>query len=185
MKLCRKFLVCSVVLLFLAWFCLGQASFAHAQPAEGDAPSARKDVANPAVRMTAEVGFSLLFGTAAGGAGLITGLVVHRESPVPGLVAGALLYPAGVASGVILGGYLTDSKSSYWAPFVGAYAGAAIADLTAYFLADDYPVFSAVLVLALPVVMSMLATETSHYRRNRASGGTARVSMPLSFGFSF
>ncbi len=67
-----------------------------------------------------------------------------------------------MASGVILGGYVTQSYSNYWAPFVGAYAGALVADVTALFLSDDYPTLSAILVITLPVITSVVAAEVSH-----------------------
>ncbi|MBS7381967.1 MAG: hypothetical protein KIG72_11970, partial [Bradymonadales bacterium] len=95
------------------------------------------------------------------------------------------VYPAGVAAGAILGGYLTDSKSHYWEPFVGAYAGALIADLTAYFLQKDYPVFSALLVIILPIITTTIAIETSHERRKSADKSSNRAYMPLSLQFTF
>lgn len=121
-----------------------------------------KDPAHPCLRGFAELGFGALFGTIAGGTPFLIGVFKDPyHLTVPFTLAG-LLYPAGVASGMIMGGYLTDSYSNYWAPFVGAYAGALVADVTAYFLADEYPVLSAMLVLLLPIATSMVATEISH-----------------------
>ena len=78
------------------------------------------------LRGFAEIGMGTLFGTVAGGTALVTGVLVSPENIKTTLIVSAFLYPAGVASGAILGGYLTDSKSTYWEPFVGAYAGALI-----------------------------------------------------------
>ena len=136
----------------------------------------------------------VLFGTLVGGTSLITGLVLSKNEKDFNtvLIVSGLLYPAGLASGAILGGYLTDSRSGYWEPFVGAYAGALVADVAAYFLMDDYPILSAILVLVLPIVTTLVAMETSHawkdYSGQHSIGGgwdMERVYMPLSYGFRF
>lgn len=158
-------------------------------------------------RLSAEAGFGILFGTIAGSVPLITGLGISytdfqknpffpKERPYlmeSTLIASAILYPAGVACGNILGGYMTDSRSGYWEPFVGAYVGAVIADVTAYFLQEDAPIFSAILVLLLPVITSTIAMETAHsikkhgersrYLDQKRSAN--RAFMPFSFKVSF
>ena len=149
----------------------------------------RSDPASAPLRMTAEVGLGTLFGTIAGSIPLMSGmgiqihdLVKYRDPNrrpfiVEGtLIATAIVYPAGVAAGAILGGYLTDSKSHYWEPFV---------DLTAYFLQKDYPVFSALLVIILPIITTTIAIETSHERRKSADKSSNRAYMPLSLQFTF
>ena len=142
-----------------------------------------------ATRGVAEIGMGTLFGAAIGGGAFLTGILIdptNLRSIKATIAVSGIVYPAAVASGAILGGYLTDSRSTYWEPFVGAYAGALIADLTAYFLSDDYPVFTALLVLILPVITTTIAMEGSHSRRSH--GGkriTSMAYMPLTYGFSF
>lgn len=148
------------------------------------------DAAHPALRGFAEFGMGTLFGTLTGGTALITSLILKPTDIRPAFISSAILYPIGIASGAILGGYLTDSKSSYWEPFVGAFSGALIADITAYFLSEDAPVLSAILVIALPIVTTLIAMETSHAWRDRNQSHpkghkTEKVIMPLSFGFGF
>ena len=160
--------------------------------------TASADDASAATRISGEAGMGILFGAVAGGVGLVTPLIVGLSSGPPtdryvgtALITGGILYPIGIASGAILGGYLTDTKCGYWEPFVGAFAGAAIADVTAFFLAEDYPTFSAILVIALPIITTMVAMETSHYwghtgRSDRNDAQQApRAFMPLSFGMQF
>lgn len=155
-------------------------------------------VASDPLRITAQAGFATLFGTIAGSIPLATGVGIqihdvltyrtanYRPFVMEGsLIAAAILYPAGVASGVILGGYLTDSRSHYWEPFVGAYIGALLADMTACFLQEDWPIFSAILVIVLPIVTSTVAAEASHERRRSAKSTNERVIMPLNLKFSF
>lgn len=125
-----------------------------------------EDPSNSYLRGFSEIGFGALFGTIAGGVPFITTLFAKHDVPLA-LGLGAALYPAGVASGMIMGGYLTDSYSNYWAPFVGAYAGALVADVTAYFLADEYPTFSAIFVLVFPIITATIATEVSHTNNKR------------------
>lgn len=147
-----------------------------------------KKPVHAALRVTSEVGFATLFGTLAASPALISGVAIEPWNLKPYMISAAILYPAGVACGSILGGYITDSKSNYWAPFVGAYVGAAFADVTAYFLSNDYPVFSALLVLILPIVTSTIASEYSHYVNNRGKAASNSLNsrrMPISFGFSF
>ena len=164
-------------------FLLGLGLLAIANPAMAqDSPDfvpvvKKDDSAHWALRGFAEIGMGTLFGTVAGGSALVTGVLVNPAELKPTLIAAAILYPAGIAGGAILGGYLTDSKSTYWEPFVGAYAGALVADITAYFLSDEYPTFSAVLVIALPILSTLMAMECSHAREKRV--------MPVSFGFTF
>lgn len=146
----------------------------------------KKETAHPALRMFSEFGMGTLFGTAVGGTALLTSLLVNPKDLRPAIISAAILYPAGIASGAILGGWLTDTKSGYWQPFVGAYAGALIADLTAYFLADDYPICSAILVLVTPIVTTLVAMETSHYWKNdKKSDKTSQNVMPLMVSFGF
>ncbi len=161
----------------------------------------RQKISSPASdpqRISAQAGFGTLFGAVAASIPLATGVGIqihdivtyrnpaHRPYVMEGsLIAAALLYPAGVASGVILGGYLTDSQSHYWEPFVGAYIGAALADMTAYFLQEDWPILSAVLVIVLPVVTATIAAEASHERRKSAENSKKRAFMPLNIHFSF
>lgn len=150
--------------------------------------------AHPALRGFAEFGMGTLIGTAAGGTAFLTSLFLKPWDLRPALISGAILYPLGIASGAILGGYLTDSKSGYWEPFVGAFTGAIIADITAYFLSEDYPIMSAVLVLVLPIVTTLVAMEYSHERHaqneRRALHDAVTLRsrtaiMPFSFGFGF
>ena len=181
--------------LFLAIFVVVPTeSYAQESPDTGDVQAEKRKTAHPALRGFAETGMGILFGTVAGGAAFITSLYVNKTDVRPAFISGAILYPIGIASGAILGGYLTDTQSSYWEPFVGAFVGAGIADLTAYFLADDWPIFSALLVLVLPVVTTVLAMEVSHARRSRdvrfpevmnAQAPTERVVMPFSLSFGF
>ena len=140
-----------------------------------------------ALRGFAEIGMGALFGAAVGGGALVSGVLIDRRSIKTTLIVSAALYPAGVAGGAILGGYLTDSKSTYWEPFVGAYAGALVADLTAYYLANDYPTLSAVLVITLPILSTLMVMEFSHLREKHGKKGKQSefVIMPLSYGFSF
>lgn len=191
----RTKLVVTALALFLAIFwAVPRECFAQESPDTGDVQAQKQKTAHPALRGFAEAGMGILFGTLAGGSGLITGLYLNRTDIRPTLIAAGVLYPVGIASGAILGGYLTDSRSSYWEPFVGAFVGAGIADLTAYFLADDWPVFSALLVLILPVVTTVLAMETSHAWRVREERGALglpaqapieRAVMPFSLSFGF
>ena len=122
----------------------------------------RRDEAHPVLRGFSELAFGTVLGTAVAGVPIISGVFFNPFKLEGPLIAAAFLNPAGVASGVILGGYLTQSYSNYWAPFVGAYAGAIVADITAFFLSDDYPIMSAILVIALPIVTSVIAAEASH-----------------------
>ena len=149
--------------------------------------AARDKSSHWAVRGVAEVGMGTLFGAAVGGGALVTGAFIDPKSLKTTMAVSAALYPAAVASGAILGGHLTKSKSNYWAPFVGAYAGAAVADVTAYFLSDEYPTLSAVLVIVLPIVSTVVAMECSHYFDKSPGKGkkTETVVMPLSYGFAF
>lgn len=182
--------------LFLAIFAAIPAeSYAQESPDTGDVQAEKKkSAAHPALRGFSEAGMGILFGTLAGGTAFITSLYVKKTDIRPALISGAILYPIGIASGAILGGYLTDSQSGYWEPFVGAFVGAGIADLTAYFLSEDWPIFSALLVLLLPVVTTVLAMEVSHARRSRdvrfpevmnAQAPMERVVMPFSLSFGF
>lgn len=156
-----------------------------------DVVQKKDDTAHPALRGFAEAGMGLLFGTIAGGTSLITSLVLSPRDLKPALISSALLYPAGLAAGAILGGYLTDTQSGYWEPFVGAFVGAAIADVSAYFLAEDYPIFSAILVIALPLVTTIIAMETSHAWNDHESPSkenpmqAPKAYMPFSLGFGF
>lgn len=172
----------------------------HAQdriPAEVTRQKFSTPASDP-LRVTSVVGFGTLFGTIAGSIPLLSGMgiqvhdIVKYRDPnrhpflIEGtLIASALVYPAGVAAGAILGGYLTDSQSGYWEPFVGAYAGALIADITAYFLQEDYPIFSAVLVILLPIITTTIAAETSHHWRKTSQKSDDRAFMPLNLQFSF
>lgn len=141
---------------------------------------------NAGLRGFAEAGMGTVFGAVAGGGALFTGLLVsakrHKTDLTGTFAAAAILYPAGVASGAILGGYLGGSRSGYWEPFVGAFTGAAIADITAYFLSEDYPVLCAVLVIVLPIVTTTIAMETSHawHKPRKTTPAT-----PLMLHFSF
>ncbi len=146
-----------------------------------------KQPAHWAARGAAEIGMGTLFGAAAGGSVFITGLFLNPNNYIPTIAISGIVYPAAVASGAILGGYLTDSRSTYWEPFVGAYAGAIVADITSYFLVDDYPVFSALFVLILPIVTTTVVMEASHARRSHSDKRrtTATAVMPLSYSFSF
>lgn len=150
--------------------------------------------AHYALRGFSEFGMGTLIGTAVGGTAFLTSLFLKPWDLRPAFISGAILYPAGIAAGAILGGYLTDSKSGYWEPFVGAFAGALIADLTAYFLSEDYPIMSAILVLVLPIVTTLVAMEYSHVRhaqdeRRALHQAVTRRSreavMPFSIGFGF
>ena len=191
-----------VFALFASFFALSMALPSQSYAQDSIPPEIgrqkRSDPASAPLRMTAEVGLGTLFETIAGSIPLMSGmgiqihdLVKYRDPNrrpfiVEGtLIATAIVYPAGVAAGAILGGYLTDSKSHYWEPFVGAYAGALIADLTAYFLQKDYPVFSALLVIILPIITTTIAIETSHERRKSADKSSNRAYMPLSLQFTF
>lgn len=150
--------------------------------------------AHPALRGFSEFAMGALIGTATGGTAFITSLYLKPWDLRPAFISGAILYPIGIASGAILGGYLTDSKSGYWEPFVGAFAGALIADVTAYFLSDDYPVMSAILVLVLPIVTTLVAMECSHARHARnekralhqaVTRRSRDAFVPFSIGFGF
>ena len=146
----------------------------------------KKDTAHPALRMFSEFGMGTLIGTAVGGTALLAGVLAKPTDLRPALISAAILYPAGIASGAILGGWLTDTRAGYWQPFVGAYAGALVADLTAYFLSDDYPIFCAILVLVTPIVTTLVAMETSHYWKNaERSDKTSQTVMPLMVSFGF
>ena len=147
--------------LFLALF-LGICSLVFLPASTAHA----KDPAHPVLRGFAEFGMGAVTGTVVSGTTLITGLLLNPGNWYPTLITSAILYPGSIESGAILGGLLTDSKSGYWQPFFGAYAGALIADITAYFLVDDYPIFSALLVLITPIVTTVVAMETSHYWKN-------------------
>ena len=179
-----KTIILSIFLCF-AMFASIEAS-AQESPDVGSVEK-KDNPAHPALRGFAEFGMGTLFGTLTGGTGLITGLVLKPTDLRPALISAAILYPIGIGCGAILGGYLTDTKSSYWEPFVGAFSGALVADVTAYFLSDDYPIFSALLVLILPLVTTLIAMETSHAWREREerSRDMRRTAMPLSFGFAF
>jgi hypothetical protein len=146
-----------------------------------------KEPAHWAARGAAEIGLGAVLGAAGGGSIFITGLLLNPNNYKTTLVISGIVYPAAVASGAILGGYITDSRSTYWEPFVGAYAGAIVADITSYFLSDDYPVFTALLVLILPIVTTTVAMEASHARRSHSSKRPAAATtyMPLSYSFSF
>lgn len=190
-------------LLTLTAVHFGALSDAHAQNADWTMPEfSRQKYSTPAsdaLRGTAEAGFGILFGTLAGSIPLMTGLGIeihdlfqyrnpfYRPFIQEGtMIATAIAYPLGVASGVILGGYLTDSQSHYWEPFVGAFSGALIADVTAYFLQEDYPIFSALLVILLPVVTTVIAVETSHaFRKQEKKEARERAFMPIQMQFSF
>ena len=154
-----------------------------------DTAGAKSDKpAHWAARGAAEIGMGALCGAAIGGGVFLTGILVDPTNPrsiKATLAVSGIVYPAAVASGAILGGYLTDSRSSYWEPFVGAYAGALIADLTAYFLSDDYPVFTALLVMVLPIITTTIAMESSHARRSHSDKRVTTSYMPLTYGFSF
>lgn len=181
----RRYLV---LLCFLFGVCLFGAvpeseAFAQDSP---DVAAKKDDTAHPALRMFSEFGMGTLMGSVVGGTALLTGIFVNPMDYKPALISAAILYPAGIASGAILGGYLTDSKSGYWQPFVGAYAGALIADLTAYFLSDDYPVFCAILVIATPIITTLAAMEASHYwKKAPKSDKTSQTVMPLMVSFGF
>ncbi|MBQ9818432.1 MAG: hypothetical protein IJM59_13345 [Proteobacteria bacterium] len=181
-----------LTLAFAAFFvCPGNAAWAQESPDVGAPASKSKSSVSPALRGFSEFGMGVLFGTLSGGSALITGILVNPMDIRPALISAAILYPAGIGCGAILGGYLTDTKSSYWEPFVGAFSGALIADVTAYFLAEDYPIFSAILVIALPLVTTLIAMETSHAWRDREDKhrdgykSSSQAIMPLSFGFGF
>lgn len=165
---------------FTAFLCL---LFAMTRPAHAQVDpvivEVKRHEAHPALRGFSELALGTLFGTAAAGIPIITGVFVNPFKLRGPLIAAALLYPAGVASGVVLGGHVTQSYSNYWAPFVGAYAGAVVADLTAYFLAEDYPYLSAALVLALPVITSVVAAEVSHARRKHDAYYPLMISFPF------
>ncbi len=176
-----------IMSIFLCFAMLtGIEAMAQESPDVGSVET-KKDAAHPALRGFAEFGMGTLFGTLTGGTGLITGLVLKPTDLRPALISAAILYPIGIGCGAILGGYLTDTKSSYWEPFVGAFSGALIADITAYYLSDDYPIFTAILVLILPLVTTVIAMETSHAWREHEerSRDMGRTVMPLSFGFAF
>ena len=169
---------------------------AFSQDVDVGNPQKKSSEAHPALRGFAEVGMGALFGTIAGGTSFVTGVYLaakHRSTDLTAtFVTSAVLYPLGVASGAILGGYLTDSRSGYWQPFVGAFSGALIADVTAYFLADDYPVLSALLVVLLPIITTTIAMETSHAWKKRSDRlvgepcvGTRQAWLHLSFKFAF
>ena len=179
-------LISSLVILAGLFFCPFTA-YAQDNPDYVKSPVSEDNSAHWALRGFSEIGMGLLFGTAAGGGALITGALIDPGNIEYTLLASALIYPAGVASGAILGGYLTDSKSTYWEPFVGAYAGALIADITAYYISDDYPFLSSALVMLLPIFTTLMVMECSHAREkakdNRSKYGT--TVMPLSFGMSF
>lgn len=184
-----------LALLFGMSVCLPQEAFAQTSPDSGDVQSQKQNsAAHPALRGFSEAGMGILFGTLAGGAALLTSLYVNQTDIRPAMISAGILYPAGIAAGAILGGYLTDSQSGYWEPFVGAFVGAAVADVTAYFLAEDWPILSAILVIALPVVTTLLAMETSHAFRSHeeravpvfpAQAPMERVVMPISLSFGF
>ncbi len=138
-----------------------------------------EDPSSPYLRGFSEIAFGALFGAAAAGAPILTGVFTDPFHLAAPLSIAAVLYPAGVASGMILGGYLTDSYSNYWAPFVGAYAGAIVADVTAYFLVDKYPTFSAFLVMILPIITSAVATEVSHTRNKKEAYYPVLLTFPF------
>ena len=153
-----------------------------------------KDPAHWAARGAAEIGMGTLFGAVAGGTVFLTGVLInkHRFAVSPSnikttLVMSGIVYPAAIASGAILGGYLTDSRSTYWEPFVGAFAGALVADVTAYYLVDDYPIFTALLVLILPIVTTTVVMEASHarHKHDRSNNSLATAYTPLTYSFSF
>ncbi|MBO4349712.1 MAG: hypothetical protein J6A01_02045 [Proteobacteria bacterium] len=182
-----KLLYLIVLMLGLCLAGIYPASQAYAQESPDVVQNQKKnDTAHPALRMFSEFGMGTLFGTAVGGTALLTSLLVKPTDLRPAIISAAILYPAGIASGAILGGWLTDTKSGYWEPFVGAYAGALIADLTAYFLADDYPICSAILVLVTPIITTLVAMETSHYwKKDKKSDKTSQTVMPLMVSFGF
>jgi len=161
---------------FAAWFMPFAPAEAQAEPTITSGVT--DDPAHPCLRGFAEIGFGTLFGTIAGGVPFISTLFAKHDVPLA-LGLGAALYPAGVASGMIMGGYLTDSYSNYWAPFVGAYAGAIFADVTAYFIAEDYPNFAALFVLIFPIVTATIATEVSHTRNKREAYYPVLLSFPF------
>lgn len=139
----------------------------------------KRNEAHPVLRGFSEIALGTVFGTVAAGIPIITGVFVNPRKFEGPLIAAAILYPAGVASGVILGGHVTQSYSNYWAPFVGAYAGAVVADVTALFISDDYPIFSAILVITLPVVTSVIASEVSHANRKHDAYYPFLLSIPF------
>lgn len=178
-------LLCAVVF----WTLPVQSAFAQESPDVGSVEK-KDDAAHPALRGFAEFGMGALFGTLTGGTSLITGIILKPSDLRPALISSAILYPVGIGCGAILGGYLTDTKSGYWEPFVGAFAGALVADVTAYFLSEDYPIFSAVLVIAFPLITTLIAMETSHAWHDRDESRVAgrkmdRAYMPFSIGFGF
>ena len=181
----------SAVMLCIGFCLVPLHAWAQDNPDYSTTTEVKKDnTAHWAFRGFAEIGMGTLFGTVAGGTSLITGVLVNPQNLKPTLIASAILYPAGVASGAILGGYLTDSKSTYWEPFVGAYAGALVADITAYFLSDEYPTLSAVLVIVMPILSTLMVMECSHAREKPKASKEhtiepATAAMPLSFGFNF
>lgn len=178
----------SIILCIFLCFSLFTSIEANAQDSPDVGSTAKSDdAAHPALRGFAEFGMGTLFGTLTGGTGLLTGLFVKPTDLRPAMISAAILYPIGIGCGAILGGYLTDTKSSYWEPFVGAFSGALIADITAYYLSKDYPILSAVLVLILPLVTTVIAMETSHawHEHEERRNDLRRTVMPLSFGFAF
>ncbi len=182
-----KILSFIVIVLGLCFAGFYPATYVHAQESPDVAQNQKKgNTAHPALRMFSEFGMGTLFGTAVGGAALLTGIFAKPTDLRPALISSAILYPAGIASGAILGGWLTDTKAGYWQPFVGAYAGALVADLTAYFLSDDYPVFCAILVLVTPIVTTLVVMEASHYWKNvKKPDKTSQTVMPLMVSFGF
>lgn len=162
---------------------------AQTSPDVASISNKKDEAAHPALRIFSEFGMGTLFGTLAGGTSLVTQLIFRPDDIKTAFITSAILYPTGIACGTILGGYLTDSKSGYWEPFVGAFSGALIADITAYFLMEDYPVVSALLVLLTPIITSIVAMETSHYwkeaKKPSRSGSTSQTVVPLSLSFAF
>ncbi len=174
--------------ILIAFNEMSENAYAQESPDVGSVEK-KDDAAHPALRGFAELGMGALFGTISGGTALITSLVLKPTDIRPALISSAILYPIGIGCGAILGGYLTDTKSGYWEPFVGAFTGALVADVTAYFLSEDYPIFSGILVIVLPLVTTLIAMETSHAWHDREDShkreSLDKAVMPLSFGFAF
>ena len=100
----------SIFAFIVGIFLLVLPHMAIAQDAANSDKSSKS--AHWAARGAAEVGMGALMGAAVGGSAFLTGLLVNPRAFKTTLIISGIRYPTAVASGAILGGYLTDSRST-------------------------------------------------------------------------
>ena len=144
-----------------------------------------------ALRIFSEFSFSAIFGALVGGAPVVIGAATHPYTftGFPELWISAAIYPAAVASGTILGGWMSGGSGGYWEPFVGAYVGGIVADTIAFFAMDKVPTLSAIFCIAFPIIASIAAYEISDYLKQTDNHSTvdakSKIFMPFSYSFAF